>query len=192
MTALKPRAGRTVVSEVFEDLQPLVRRIARRFAARFGLDFQETEADANVIFLHAYHTHDAHRSSLEQRLQFVIPKRLMDAYRDKLEAAQRLPCVGLPADWEAVGREPAVSQYDEDEPLTEADLIDPWDPQESDARFVAALVVEPPDALLDAIRAVPKASTRAVRDCVRAHLTALGWDRRRVRRAFRTVWEYQE
>ncbi len=76
---LAPRANRAVVTDVYEDLAPLVRSVADQFSGKYKRDRDETRAEANLHFLEAYHNYNfEHGTTLEQRVVFIVWTRLKD------------------------------------------------------------------------------------------------------------------
>lgn len=184
----KARAGRAAVSEVFADLEPLVRRIVKRFCKKYRCEFEETYAEACYHFLCAYHTHDPEKGILETRVQFVIWNRLLDRTRRDAVEAVRLP--------RAISRvHYSTSQdYSDVEHLGQSDP-DPFDPdalaraETDDTRFLIGLLLDTPDELARAIRSDPKPGERSTREHLKRHLAGLGWDRDRIALAFADVQE---
>lgn len=175
MSPVKPRAPRQVVEDVYEDLAPLVRRIAARFARKYNQHLDDTLASANLYFLEAYHTFDPSRGTcLEQRVQYYVWHRLLDQVRTEAERNAAVPRV-FDVVFESVpdGRGPAAGF---DRAAVEGAVG--WD-----AKEVLKLVLDTPADLLSAM----KADTRpgGVRRALDRYLSVnLGWDRRRAAAAF--------
>lgn len=194
----KARAGRAAVSEVFADLEPLVRRIVKRFCKKYRCEFEETYAEACYHFLCAYHTHNPEKGILETRVQFVVWNRLLDRTRRDAVEAVRLPRAVSRvyystsqdySDGEQSGRLSRSDTAPYVEHLGESDP-DPFDAdaleltETDDARFLLGLLLDTPGELAHAIRSDPKPGERSTKDHLKRHLAGLGWDRDRITAAF--------
>lgn len=207
-TSTPIRASKAAVAEVFADLEPLIRRIAWRFCRRYNQDHEECVAEANLAFLKAYHTYDPSLGALETRLQALIWYRLLDVTRK--EAKQSLHYDTSPAVLKLQGNEYNDGAHDEqilegreiyghntvsclgaeDAPVFDADAYQGC--TDPDGRTVIGLVLDTPDTLADAIRALPKPSPRAERDCLTRYLREQGWGKARVRAAYRAAGAFLE
>lgn len=109
MAIVVPRpVSKAVIAEVYEDLRPLIEKTAAEFASLYRRDPVETLSDANLHFLEAYHGFDRSRGvTLEQRLQFILWRRLTDGLRQDQKRKNRFP-TGL-----------AKKNQEEDRPLVE-------------------------------------------------------------------------
>jgi RNA polymerase sigma factor (sigma-70 family) len=81
MIALR-NPSQAATSDVYEDLKPMIRRIARTFARRYDQDEEECFAEANLHFMEAYLTFDPERSrDLRKRVRPIIWNRLLSRVR---------------------------------------------------------------------------------------------------------------
>ncbi len=193
MPTFTPRGSRAAVEEVYSDLCPLIRDIAWRFARRYGRDFDETMARANLIFLKAYHSHRPELGRLETRLQFVIHKRLLDEARREAIAAKRMPTVSGLSRCDRDGRQmsllDAQPAHDPEYTDRQTELNDVLTEISEDGEFVARLMLDPPDALLARYHALKHPTPASERDCLKRYLRECGWERTRIRAALREVKE---
>lgn len=171
--------NRLVVTEVYEDLQPVVFRVADRFSRRYNLDRDETRAAANLYFLAAYHSLDRTRGGLEQRVKYHVRNCLMHAYRLSLRRNAKLPRSDDDVGAVAVARDARPFRLDEfalDHGLTD------------DAVFVAWLLTNTPASLDAEIRAEHRPSPAKVRQRLRQYLVDnLKWAAEQVADAFREI-----
>lgn len=177
MATLMQRAPKSVVTDVFEDLRPLVDSVALRFARKYSRDVAETRAEAYLHFLEAYHAYDPELNGpLARRVRYIVGLRLLDTVRTEAERAELLQRADVDvARIAVVPGEP----FDRDE--FDQGIGD-------DARAVFALLWDTPADLADAIRTTPPSaddSGAPVRRCLARYCKrAFGWTAARVRGAF--------
>ena len=173
------RGNRAVVTEVYEDVRGLVEARARRFAHRYRRDPDDAVADANLIFVELYHSHDPARSDLRQRLAYKIPLMLAEPVRQDNDRNAGLPRVAF--NDATVGAAPAPPPFDREG--FESELTD-------DARVVLGLLLETPADLLAAMRSARVPGPGSIRDCLRRYLSdTLGWAWNRVAESFEEIRE---
>jgi hypothetical protein len=204
-TATARPASRAAVTEVYEDLRPLIRDTARKFADRYNQDREECLAEANLIFLNAYRTYDPARGRLEPRVCRVIWMRLLDKLRQKaaryqrrLEGALSPRRAGLTERDLAAHARPGASgrvdvysdlggvpSYD----VPDFDREDFYGEVSPDGETVVRLFLECPEPIRILLLETPTPSEPATfRRVVRRYLeTARGWTAKRIGSAFREV-----
>lgn len=163
------------VSDVYDDLRDVIRGEAARHARARGLDAEECEADATLIFLDALTTHRRGGSAVGQWVRFRVRTGLRAQYRVWVRRNCHLPRVEMPADVPAVEPEP----FDRD---GFAAVLS------AEAAVVLRLVLDTPAELLDAIRTDPEPSGRSIRKHLRGYLTGtLRWAAAEVAEAFEEI-----
>jgi DNA-directed RNA polymerase specialized sigma subunit len=175
------RASKAAVEDTYEHFAPLVKKIARRFAFEHRRDIEETEADANVAFLEAYHGFDRTRNpSFESRLYSVIRGRLLDKAR--LESSY--------------GRQNKLERVDVDLNKHVKKTVEEFDREGlfgsvgDDARLVLRLIFEMPLDLANAIRTQRRPNNLKVNRCLRRFLIErFGWAAKRVAESFMEIKE---
>jgi hypothetical protein len=80
----KLRGSRAACEEVYNDFRPIIERIAGIFARRYRQDYDETLAEANLLFLKAYHGYDPTKGAIGARIIFVVHKGLLSTLRRKV------------------------------------------------------------------------------------------------------------
>lgn len=179
MTRTRPTRGtRAALTEVYADLAPDLDAVARRHARRYGADYEDARADANLHFVEAYHTHDPDQSDIGQRVVFVVAARLRDAAVLAAQRSARLArAPGVEPD--ACHTPPKPERY----PLGAL-----WGRLSPDGRSLVALALESPPELMAAIRADPHPGPDSVRRHLRRHLrTVWLWSADRADDAFQEV-----
>lgn len=179
MTVMKPRASRAAVTDVYNDLRPLIEQIARSFAYKYRRDYDETFADANSHFLEAYHGYDPDQdTTLEQRVQYIVERRLFDSVRVDAERSELLTRVD--AD---VGIMGATHPEPYERRLLTSCLT-------ADARAVVELLLDTPADLLAIMQSDPNPGPASVRRCLRRYLrNTLGWAASKVAEVFDEITE---
>jgi hypothetical protein len=176
MKRIVPRASAAAVADVYDDLRGQVRAAALRFARAYALDADDVAAAANLYFLEAYHTFDPVQGELGARVVYYVRSRLLDEYRPRWTAANRLP-VGH-GEPDSVGREPpawSLAEFCEFHRLT------------PDARAVLTLLLDSPADLDDEIRAGPPTDATA-RQCLYRYLRRnLKWASDQILDAFQEI-----
>lgn len=171
--------SRAVVSDIYEDMQPLVNQIARRFARAHGTDLDETIGNANLIFLDALRDFDRTRSTLEQRLQVFIYSRLLDIQRPVYRWRNKMGSL-YSLSFDDTTPEPVGTVG-----VHVFDRAGLFDTVTDDARTVLGLLLDTPAELLSTIRAGAETGPHAIRRNLRSYLTnSLGWAVERVRETF--------
>lgn len=173
-------APQTVVTEVYEDLRPVVFSVADRFSRRYNLDRDDTRAAANLYFLAAYHSLDRTRGGLEQRVKYHVRNCLMHAYRLSLRRNAKLPRSDDDVGAVAVTRDAprfSLTEFARDRGLTD------------DALFVVWLLTnDAPPSLDAAIRGERRPSPAKIRNCLRRYLVDnLKWATEQVLDAFKEI-----
>ncbi len=177
MATITQRAPKAVVTDVFEDLKPIVDSLADRFARQYGRPRDETRSEAYLYFLEAYHRYDPESdTAIEQRVRYVVWNRLLDVVRTEAERAELLQR----ADWDV-----AHAAVEAPEPFDrtgfESGIGD-------DARAVVALLLDTPADLASAIQSEPVSDDNpgaSVRRCLFRYCRGtLGWAAARVAGAF--------
>lgn len=174
--AVRPRASRAAVEAVYEDCREDVEATAARFVRRYGGDYEDAVADANLYFLEAYHSYDPARGQLVKRIVSVVWGKLLDARRVEFRRESRHRRATLP---ETLSVPPAPVPFDA------RDLdIDPG----TDAAVVVELVTtgvpELEAAMAASDPASPAAASRAVARYMR---TRMRWTVERLEAAFADV-----
>ncbi len=204
MIVPKPRANREAVAEVYADLADLIGKAAWRFCKAYRQDYQECLAEANLAFLHAFHTHDPSKGSLEARLQYAIWARLMDAFRRESryrarhhagDGHQVQRCDDQVYDFGTDGVLEGRDIYTNNDAVSVAGVEDPphFDAEachrcrDDDGQTLLDLTLDPPEELLTALRALPRPSAATERRCLSRYLRQQGWGAHRVRAAFRAA-----
>lgn len=184
MSDIQTRGNAAAIETVYEDLGPLVRRTARRFAKRYGMSYDEAVAEANLIFLYAYHSYAPGQGRLGKRVYFLIWHRLQDRLRARIKESQRLPCVSLYGKELRASLAASVAARNEAAaPPSELDAFD------LDTRCLLGVISPVPSEL--AARLERCHGHEAIRRCVTTFLVdCCGWDRKRARRAVRNAAEW--
>lgn len=177
-TIVRRRGTRAALEAVYEDLAPDIEAAARRHAAKYNDDPDESLSDAQLVFLEAYHSHDPSKSDFGQRLGYLLPLRLLErarGYAKRNRALERvvadldaLPTTPAPVDGYSV---PALAQR-----------------VSAEARTVLELLFAGPPELDAVIRADPNPTSARIRGHVQAHLRdTLGWTEQAIRAAFAEI-----
>jgi len=69
---------REALTETYNDTENLINKTVYQFYKRYGGDFEELQAEANLIFIQIYNSYKKHRSRFSTWLCFCIWKGLLD------------------------------------------------------------------------------------------------------------------
>lgn len=169
------RGTKAAIADVYEAHGDLVETIAKRFAYKFNQDPDETMAEANHIFLKAYHGFDRTRNSnFRARLQSVIYNRLLDWMRlnTKFRFHNRLNRVDMDLDLRSA---PTTASFDREDFLEHLT---------NDAKTVVGIILDSPQEFKDAVLA-GKPGEATERKCLLRYLKEkLGWAAKRIQESF--------
>jgi len=70
------------ITETYNDMQSLISNVVWKFYKKYGGDFEEWKAEANLIFIKAYNTHKKNKGQFSTWLYFCVWKRLLDYSRE--------------------------------------------------------------------------------------------------------------
>jgi DNA-directed RNA polymerase specialized sigma24 family protein len=172
VTQIQLRGNRAAIDECYRDVYKYIRMTVRKLARIHRLDPAEALAEANLIFLKAYHTYDPSRGPLYKRVRSMIWYGLMGEMRRRAKQWHRHPTV------------PLGSDIAKPEPRRAEVCPDLYARASADVRTLLSLLVEPPPELREFV--TTDAPTRQdVRRKVAEYLIGLGWDADRVRVAFK-------
>jgi len=68
------------LTETYYDMENLINDTVWRFCNRYGGDFEEWKAEANLTFVRAFNTHKRSKAQFSTWLRFCVWKRLLDYY----------------------------------------------------------------------------------------------------------------
>lgn len=167
-------------THTYDDVKRLIYQTVHRFYKRYGGDLQELQAQANLIFLESYESHDPEKAQFSTWLVFTLWKRLQGNLRRDLRHRELAPTVAL-------GN---ITMPDR----THFDLDQFMDELSEDARTVASLVLDlPMDIRLSLeTRKQRKGWDRQtpcenIKGALVEFLWDLGWTTQRIGESFREI-----
>lgn len=170
------------VEDGYEMVRDLIFYNVHKFTRMYGVEFDELIGDANELFVRGHQQYEngvtntgvVITQSYQTKIRQWVWFGLFDIMRSRLVHESREKLVPL-EDYDA----PATDRFDANE------FVDELSP---DARLVADLVLNPPEAMLNVING--KGGTpRNYRSTVRTHLKRLGWSNDRINDAFEEITE---
>ena len=167
-------------SVTFEDVHGLIRTIVYRFEERYGpyCEVQEMRAQANCIFMEAWHSYDENQSAFTTWLSNLIWYGLLDHRKRICKLPQQ-----------ESGEDVVTSAQRTNDPAR-FNLAILLGDMTADARIIAGLVVDSPESFRKALLIDSKEpSPRSVRKGLRAYLKGIGWNVHRVNRGFQEIRE---
>lgn len=167
-----PAVAPAEMDRLYHELKPVIRKTARRFAARYNRDPEEYEARANLIFVEALAKHDPEKGRIEPRITFLIWNRLLDEVRRFAKSGELQLTEGIVRRTERNQRAPRPRP-------TAAEMLGLLSP---DARLVAEMVLNADPELNYGAEA--DRNPGRVRAALRGELQGRGWTHARTVAAF--------
>lgn len=157
------------IEHTYNDIDNLLHYITWKFIGRFGGDYEEWRAAANLIFVRVYRTYRPEDGPFQKRVGFVVWREMINYWLDlngeggykgrllwsrteRLTQVERTPAEHHPHRW-----------------------VDTWLSFSDDARTVARLVLD--ETPYDVQRNMRRMGTKAA---IRRYLLDLGWSKKRV------------
>jgi len=166
--------ARDAATETYKDTEDLIRSVVWQIQRRFGGSFDNLMAEANLIFMKSFYSHNKHKASFTTWLYNRLWNGLIDIKRIEYK---RVNCI-----WIENCPEPKVESKE-----SFLDLL--WD-LSSDAKIVVTLVLDPPEKLQKDISYKHASNPKYFRGALRRHLhISLGWTMRRVQETFQEITE---
>jgi len=168
---MNKRLEKDVLTETYKDMEKLVCKIAWRFAKTYNADFEEVQAETNLIFINAMKTYDKEKGALSTHLTHQITRRLQTYFKQQWKQQNQIPTIN-------------VDLVCIETPSSDFTLIDIIDEVGEDARTLIDLVLETPVDFMNAIRP----NRRNLRASMKRHSTKiLGWTKRHYKETFEEV-----
>ena len=180
--AIGPIANPAAAAIVYEDVRHVLDTTAGGFAKKFGQDYEESRAFADLVFVQEYPRYLANPTQeLETWLRYCVWNQLIDLLRESF-AKRRRPEGG----W-VTGGEALAMVADPRPDATQDRMEDLTEGMSADARLVALLAVDLPAEIQSEIeeRGGKPGNTRKV---IRQYLkTTKGWTSARVSKAYEEI-----
>lgn len=176
LTLTMPLTGgqRAAAEETYADSLPVIEKTVGAFCRAYGGDYDELRANADTIFMEAFHRYDDSKpwhTWLNEWIWFE----LFDAMRVAARRAARAPMIG----GEAVDALTYGTDFD-------MELF--MEGLGADAVTVIKLTFDTPTDLAEAVER-KGGEPRNLRSTLREYLKGLGWTARRVRESFAEIKE---
>jgi len=78
---MKATLSQDAIAETYNDMQGLISKAAWKFYEKYGGDFEEWRAEANLTFIQTYNSHRKNKAQLSTWLYFCIWKSLLSYSR---------------------------------------------------------------------------------------------------------------
>lgn len=161
------------LNKTYYDVEKLIKYVVHQFIRQYGGDFEELNAEANLLYIQAFDKYDESKGKFASWVRFYISKNLLETLRRDLMRNRRVPRVALNFDLVPTNHH-------------EFDYRDLMEEMSEDASIVLRLAVDTPAELcrqFDNKGGKP----RNIRSCIRAFLVKAGWASARVTEAFEEI-----
>ncbi len=158
-------------TETYFDIKNLIFDTVWKFQRQHGGDFDEMVAEANLIYIKAFISHDPDRAQFTTWLYTILQRKLLDIQRTKYKQIQTYSL----NDIENIYEYPALSYF----PLWEL-LFD----IDKDAKIIINLLLDLPDELQKIIISQRKSNTLSKKKIITNLAYLLGWSYLRTRESF--------
>jgi len=188
-TAIKPDVSSMSSVDALQSVQKLVWKLTHGFHDRYGGEWEDWEAEAQLCFTSAYRTWSPERAKLTTWVYWAVWNGLRDVVRKKYQSEQRLPTnpesvvFGGNEDSGGLANFPDRFhlQFDKESLLEKVS---------DDASLVIDLVLEPPvDVLLTARQRGGELNPKNLKRAVIEYLKDVGWATERVLESFTEIAE---
>ena len=164
-------------TETYWDIKNLIFDTVWKFQQRYGGDFDEMVAEANLIYIQAFLSHNPNKSQFSTWLRFILWKGLIDFKRFIREENKHIKIEHF---------EEIENFYSYPAPL----YIPFWDlvsGLSDDAKTIVQLILEPPEIMQSA--ALKKGTAPCnVKRALRIHLSyILGWSANQIKESFAEI-----
>ena len=161
-----------ILTETYEDVKDLIAKIVWNFQTTHGGDFEELLAEANLIFVLAFDTHDETEAQLSTWLYNCINPSLLNYMKEE---------------W----RHPTISIDDKNTDTSSLysssfSIMDLLDELESDAHVVLHLLLDTPEEIVNIALTKGKAQ-RHLKAELKRHLHKMGWTMKRITKTFEEI-----
>ena len=160
-----------VLTETYNDVENLINEIVWRFCERYGGEFKDYRAEANLLFILAYDCFDETKGALSTHLYFRIWKGLLSFIRLKIK--QR-PSPKVDSD--------VLLQF-EDWSWNPFSVVDLIDEANEDVRTLINLIWEPNEEIINTKMKTGQNPCH-FRAVLKNYLRNIGWTQKRVRESF--------
>lgn len=167
------------ITETYNDMQNLVNKVAWLFYERYGGDFEEWRAEANLIFISTYHTYRKNKGMFSTWLYFCIWKKLL-TYLNSLH--RQIPIASTSSENEDVLKTLEDKTKHSFSPLELLDGI------KSDTKILIYLIWQPPEELKK-INIKKGSHSCHMKVVLRNYLSKLGWTGKRIKESFEEITE---
>ena len=166
------------VTETFYDVRKLIYGTVWQFQKQHGGDFDEMVAEANLIYIKAFMSHNPSKGKFSTWLCFCLGKGLID-FRRFIREENRYVSIEHFEDW---------GEYQIQTP-PRSTFLELINEVSSDTKTIIDLLMEPTNELQTAL--MKKKSVKYYhKQALRAHLTSvLGWSNSRIKESFQEIVE---
>jgi hypothetical protein len=161
--------------DIFLEHRPIIRKAAKQVCNSTGMDYEETEDQANLIFVECVLKFDySFGMSFKSFLFNKIKQELLDWY--KLYEKKQ---IRTKSEFNVVDRDNNIS------------VAEIFESMKKDVKTLAWLFIDPTIAVWNMAYSYKQRSRHSLNKCfetaIRDYLSNLGWSRRRIRQAFRDL-----
>lgn len=157
----------TPITETYMEVRNLIFKTVHSFRAKYGGDLEELMADANTHFMKAHRTYNPDKGPFLHWVKFQVRTELLETLRKTVGQNNRLPRRNL-----NLGTMPTKVRFN---------LLDFLGDLSEDAATVVRLSLDCPSEIK---RAIGGRDPRKCRLAIASVLKSLGWNARRVGRAY--------
>jgi len=169
---------RDALTETFSDVQNLINKTCWDFYKRYGGDFEEWQAEANLAFVQIHSTHKKHKGQFSTWLRFCIWKSLLSHAR---RLYKQLPRMSL--DLEEDEQNLLEALEEEKRPFSSLELMDGL---QEDTKTLIRLIWNPTKELKEA-KMKNGPSPCHMKAVLKKYLHDIGWSGKRIKESFEEI-----
>lgn len=162
------------LSETYSDVQNLINKIAWRFYNRYGGDFYEWQAEANLVFIHVYNSYKKNKGAFSTWLYIHVWGGLLDYSKALHKQNPYSPICKEKALESLIAKPLSFSSLEFLDGICE------------DTKLIINLIWEPPEEIMKVEIKSGKHSCH-MRRVLRTYLSKIGWTGRRIQESFEEI-----
>lgn len=166
------------LTETFLDIENLIYKVVWDFKDHYGGDFEQLLAEANLLFVLAYDTHNEAKAGFTTWLHFCIRKGLLSFKRRIRQENKYTKFFPLEE------TNPTHEKFYQ--PLCFFELFDEFG---ADSKQIIELILNPPTELVGLVFEEGKYNPHTFKAELRTYLSSLGWTGRRIKESFNEIRE---
>jgi len=161
------------LTETYYDMEKTLQSMIWQFHGKYGGDMEEWRAEANLLFIKAYYTHDENKAAFSSWVRYKVWKGLLDYSRNIFKYCHDIPNIDILKFIKNKGGNPFLP-------------IELLDGATDDAKTLMHLIWNPPAEITNA-KIKNGSHPCHMKVVLRRYLSNIGWTGRRIKESFEEI-----